>query len=80
VAGIQVYPPQCYDLRSVVTDQKGNIMPGPCSAPNGQVSIVEKKRGIGEGMVKSGKTALKRGTIKHARKLSRARREEQEGS
>lgn len=64
-------------------------MPGPCSAPNGQVSIVEMKRGDSGKTVKSGKTAYKRGQIKHAgkegainrvRKLSRAQREEQEQS
>lgn len=71
-------------------------MPGPCSAPNGQISIVEMKRGDSGKTVKSGKTAYKRGQIKHAgkegqlekiekslrhnRKLSRAQREAQEQS
>jgi hypothetical protein len=38
------------------------------------------KRDKSDGTVKSGKTALKRGMIKSARKLTRAQREKQEES
>lgn len=43
-------------------------MPGPCSAPNGNISIVNQKRDKAQ-MVKSGKTAYKRGQIDHATKV-----------
>lgn len=57
-------------------------MPGPMSAPNGNVFLTLKARDGSK--VKTGKTDLKRGKIKHAtkeseiRKLSRARRQQQE--
>lgn len=64
-------------------------MPGPMSAPNGNYSLTVKPRNGGE-IVKSGKTALKRGTIEHKtktdevarirRSMSSARRREQEES
>lgn len=53
------------------------------SAPNGTTSVYENRDGK---TVRTGKTDLKRGKIKHAtkeaaiRKLSRARREQQEES
>lgn len=38
-------------------------MPGPCSAPNGNYSLTWMNRSKGD-IVKSGKTAVKKGTAK----------------
>lgn len=58
-------------------------MPGPCSAPNGNHSLTTQVRGKGD-IVKSGKTALKKGKLGERKtrsdKLSRVQRERLEAS
>lgn len=42
-------------------------MPGPMSAPNGNESLVYMKKRAESHNINSGKTALKKGKIEHAR-------------
>ena len=51
-------------------------MPGPRSAPNGQRSLTERRHNQGDGdrTVKTGKTALKKGLIKSAKKQTEENR------
>jgi hypothetical protein len=51
-------------------------MPGPCSAPNGNEMLTHRKPENQKGNIDTGKTALKKGSIKHARKRSKPTRVE----
>lgn len=52
-------------------------MPGPCSAPNGQVSLVDRHPQDGKQPI-TGKTAVKKGKIQHARRRTKPTRIERE--
>lgn len=52
-------------------------MPGPCSAPNGEYSLTTMTRSAGM-VVRSGKTALKRGQIRRQKVIDDERRSRNE--